>query len=61
MGLEIFDGVNCVIHVAAETGFSKFASAKKLEEVNVNGNLIINFIFTFIILKKHPVIQELGM
>lgn len=37
MGLEIFDGVNCVIHAAAETGFSHFSCAKKLEEVNVNG------------------------
>uniref|UniRef100_A0A0P5RFW1 3 beta-hydroxysteroid dehydrogenase type n=1 Tax=Daphnia magna TaxID=35525 RepID=A0A0P5RFW1_9CRUS len=37
MGNEIFDGVNCVIHTAAETGFSHFPSAKIMEEVNVNG------------------------
>lgn len=38
MGFEIFDGVDCVIHAAAETGFSHFSRSKKLEEVNVNGN-----------------------
>lgn len=34
---EAFEGVDCVIHTAAKTGFSKFAPVKELEEVNVNG------------------------
>ncbi len=37
MSLDIFNGVNCVIHAAAETGFSHFPSAQTMEEVNVNG------------------------
>ena len=37
MHIDIFNGVHCVIHAAAETGFSHFPPAKLLEEVNVNG------------------------
>ena len=37
MSLDIFNGVNCVIHAAAQTGFSHFPSAEIMEEVNVNG------------------------
>lgn len=33
----MFSGVDCVIHSAAETGFSHFSPANVLEEVNVNG------------------------
>lgn len=34
---EMFEGVDCVFHVAAKTGFSHFPPVKELEEVNVNG------------------------
>lgn len=37
MSLDIFNGVDCVIHAAAETGFSHFPPAEVMEEVNVNG------------------------
>lgn len=35
---DIFEGVDCVFHVAAKTGFSHFPPVKELEEVNVNGD-----------------------
>ena len=34
---EAFNGVDCVIHAAALTGFAKFPPVKDMEDVNVGG------------------------
>ena len=50
MHIDIFNGVHCVIHAAAETGFSHFPPAKLLEEVNVNGGKKIAVFITCMLL-----------